>query len=396
MVKRHSAGKNAPLFLDKRCIFRHIPHAQPLKYMPEAFMRFENLPTPTRQEVQQALLPGEEVRYITRPKAGLAAVLRRGGWALFAFGMCGNAVVLAVFGFFTWAILTGRGSGSLLMLYAVMLLFFLCARLVWGSAVRESGHLKRSLYLVTTRRVMILRLGDTLLAWPLHAGIIRQVEVQADGSGFLFFRTDEKEEDDETLDTGCFAFVPEVRRVESLINELVAQLRPLPEMELPAPDMEVLEPLYRSRLQKALEPGEQVLWVGRSLPLRQVMPQKERLGLWFWGLVHLSGCICACVAGCENWPMWILAALYLVCSGVILLMLFGHDQSAYAITNRRVCYVRPGEVLTFSHQPTAMEHRPCGAVSISLKSSGSFAERINAVSGLLPLIALLSNQTQDN
>lgn len=358
-------------------------------------MEFDNLPRQARREVQQALLPGEEVRYVTRPKAGLAVVLRRGGWAPFAFGMCGNAVVLAVSGFFTWSILTGRGSGSLLMLYAVMLLFFLCARLVWGSPMRVAGHLKRSLYLVTTRRVMILRPGDTLLTWPLHAEMIRQVEVQADGSGFLFFCTGEKEEDDETLDTGCFAFVPEVRRVESLINELAVQLHPLPEIELPAPDMEMLEPLYRGRLQEGLEPGEQVLWVGRSLPMPQVVPLRERLGLWFWGMVHLSGCICACVAGCENWPMWILAALYLVCFGVVLLMLFGRDQSAYAITNRRVCYVRPGELLTFSHELTSIEHRPCGAVSISLKSTGSFQEHIHAVPGLVPAILLLCNQFEE-
>ena len=258
--------------------------------------------------------------------------------------------------------------------------------------MREAGHLKRSLYLVTTRRVMILRPGDTLLSWPLQPELIQKVEVQQDGSGFLFFSTGEKDDEEESLDTGCFAFVAEVRRVESLINELASQLRPLPDTEFPAPDMEMLEPLYRSRLQEGLEPGERVLWVGRSLPLRQVMPWKERLGLWCWGLVHLSGCVCAGASGLESWFGWILAALYLVFFGVILLMLFGRDSSVYAITNRRVCYVRRGEMLTFSREFTSMEHRPCGAVSISLKSSGSFEERINAVSGIVPVRVLLQHR----
>ncbi|MBO5683577.1 MAG: hypothetical protein J6R92_01385 [Akkermansia sp.] len=42
-------------------------------------MKLGDLPVHVRQEVENALLPGEEVRYVTRPKTSFVEVLLRGG-----------------------------------------------------------------------------------------------------------------------------------------------------------------------------------------------------------------------------------------------------------------------------------------------------------------------------
>ena len=351
-------------------------------------MKFADLPVHVRQEVENALLPGEEVRYVSRPKTSFVKVLLRGDWALFAFSLFWNLFIWIFIAVAVWQVLVGTKSLAFLVsVYAILLLFVLAGWLIASLSTSDARYLKAAWYLVTTRRVMILRPGNMIQSRPLSAELISHVEVRPDGSGFLYFCTGEKK--DELRVDESFAFIPEVRRVESLINELAGQLQPLPPVECPPVDWEILEPACRKRLQENLEPDEQVLWVGRSLPARQVVPPRDRRLFCYRALVAFSGCICAGVCAVQQPLLLILGAIYLGIAVLLLWCAFGSGKSNYAITSRRVCSITPKEVLTFSRELTSIEQCSTGAVTINLKSDEENPQDIQYVADILPALILL-------
>lgn len=351
-------------------------------------MKFADLPVHVRQEVENALLPGEEVRYVSRPKTCFAAVLLRGEWALFAFSLFWNLFILLCLAVFAWQVLEGtKPLIFLVSVYAILLLFVLAGWLIVSSSTSDAWYLRSAWYLVTTQRVMILRPGNMVISRPLSAELISHVEVRPDGSGFLYFSTGEKK--DELNVNESFAFIPEVRRVESLIVELIGQLQPLPLVECPPVDWATLAPACRKRLQKNLEPDEQVLWVGRSLPARQAVPPRDRRLFCYRALVAFSGCICAGVCAVQQPLLLILVAIYLGIAVLLLWCAFGSGKSNYAITSRRVCSITPKEVLTFSRELTSIEQCSTGAVTINLKSDEENPQAIQYVADILPALILL-------
>lgn len=353
-------------------------------------MRFADLPVHVRQDVENALLPGEEVRYVTRPRS--TVMMTGGTWALLAFAIAWNSIMLMVVGLLVWPVLRGEQEPvSLVSLYAVLLFFLQLGYALWHFATRDARRLRHTLYLVTNRRVMILRPRDTLLSYPLRAGIIRRSTERADGSGILYFETGEKHEDGEfeSLDSEAFAFVPELRRVESLINELAAQVPPMPEMKWQTPDFGALKPACLNRLQESLEPGEEVQWVGRSQASPQMQSSRTRRRYGAWALVNLIGVACAVVSAENVGAGLFFGLVYLVVASICLLQLFGFDHSAYAITNKRVCYIREKKVRTLSREVTCIEHHSGGAVSIHLKSYGKIPECMAGLPSSLPAIVLL-------
>ena len=354
-------------------------------------MKFDDLPVHVRQEVENALLPGEDVRYVSRPKTCFAEVLLRGEWALFAFSLFWNLFVLIFVAFVVWQVLEGtKPLIFLISVYAGLLIFALAGWLLVRLSTSDVRYLRAAWYLVTTRRVMILRPGNMLISRPLSAELISHVEVRPDGSGFLYFGSGKKK--DELLVDESFAFIPEVRRVEALINELAAQVPPMPEEKWPAPDWGILEPACLSRLQEELEPGEQVQWIGCSMPVRQTLSPLTRCRYGAWTLVNLLGVVCAVHSAAEKLGILVLGALYLVIAACFLLLLFASERSVYAITNKRVCDISPKKVRSFLRRVTAIEHHPCGAVSISLKTRGEMPEDMELLSSTLPAVILLSNQ----
>ena len=356
-------------------------------------MKFDDLPVHVRQEVENALLPGEEVRYVSRPKTCFVEVMLRGDWALFAFSMFWNLFILLCLSVFAWQVLVGtKPLIFLISVYAILLLFVLAGWLIANLSTSDVRYLKSAWYLVTTRRVMILRPGNMLISRPLSAELISHVEVRPDGSGFLYFCSGKKK--DELLVDESFAFIPEVCRVESLINELAGQLQPLPPVECPPVDWEILEPACRKRLQENLEPDEQVLWVGRSLPARQAVPPRDRRLFCYRALVVFSGCICAGVCAVQQPLLLILVAIYLGIAVLLLWCAFGSGKSNYAITSRRVCSITPKEVLTFSRELTSIEQCSTGAVTINLKSDEENPQDIQYVADILPVLMLLRSDPQ--
>ncbi len=353
-------------------------------------VRFEELPVHVRQEVENALLPGEAVRYVTRPRSG--TMMTGGAWALLAFAIAWNSIMLTVVGLVVWSVLWGEEkAATLVSVYAGVLIFFQAGYMIMNFAMGDARHLRRSLYLVTNRRVMILRPRDTLLSYPLRAGIIRRSTERADGSGILYFETGEKHEDGEfeSLDSEAFAFVPELRRVESLINELAAQVPPMPEMKWQTPDFGALKPACLNRLQESLEPGEEVQWVGRSQASPQMQSSRTRRRYGAWALVNLIGVACAVVSAENVGAGLFFGLVYLVITACFLLLLFGYERSAYAITNKRVCCINPKKVRTLSRELIAIEHHSGGAVSISLKARGKIPECMTGLPSSLPAIVLL-------
>ena len=351
-------------------------------------MKLGDLPVHVRQEVENALLPGEEVRYVTRPKTSFVEVLLRGDWVLFAFSLFWNLFVLLSLAVSAWQVLVGtKPLFFLILVYAILLLFVLAGWLIVNLSASDARYLKAAWYLVTTRRVMILRPGNMLISRPLSAELISHVEVRPDGSGFLYFSPGEKK--DELKVNESFAFIPEVRRVEALIMELVGQLQLLPPVECPPVDWEILEPACRKRLQESLEPDEQVLWVGRSLPARQAVPPRDRRLFCYRALVAFSGCICAGVCAVQQPLLLILVAIYLGIAVLLLWCAFGSGTSNYAITSRRVCCITPKEVCTCSRELTSIDHCTTGAVTINLKSDEEDPQAIQYVADILPALILL-------
>lgn len=87
-----------------------------------------------------------------------------------------------------------------------------------------------------------------------------------------------------------------------------------------------------------------------------------------------------------------LAILYLAVAAFFLLMLLGHDDSLYAITNKRVCCIMQTEITSFPRDVTSITHFSNGVINVGLKSDGNKQPGIQGISGLLPVHILLRQQ----
>ena len=200
-------------------------------------MRVDDLKPVDQEMLSRTLLPGEECRYMER------ASVCRWGWITCLEKLLEQGFVLTLFFFitaFSALVLLGwlRGSTStvsLLVAYIFLLLFYLLGWMMSPSGARR--RLRKQVYLLTTHRAMILQPGECIRAYPLLPGMVRHLEQRPDGTGHLFFQLPEKEGG---FEEACFAFVPEPRRVETLLNELAAQVPPLPDSPAAPVDWEML------------------------------------------------------------------------------------------------------------------------------------------------------------
>ncbi len=354
-------------------------------------MNSDILSPQAQREVQQALLHGEEVRYVTCPGISFSSVLLNHCRKSLIFCVGLHAIILAYAALAIRDVWTGaQPAAYLVLMYAVLLIFVLVGRASFEVSFGVALDVVRSVYLVTTHRVMILRPGNMILSRPLEEDLIDHIEYRADGWGYIYFKPVGKFEN--SLQSSCFACIPEVHQVEALINELTGSMPPLPDCEAPEFDANTLTSDNCKSLAKSLNPGERVLWMGRSLPLSRTQQHRERREFRLWTCVVLSGCACSCFSAADNAGMWVLAILYLAVAAFFLLMLLGHDDSLYAITNKRVCCIMQTEITSFPRDVTSITHFSNGVINVGLKSDGNKQPGIQGISGLLPVHILLRQQ----
>ncbi len=354
-------------------------------------MNSDILSPQAQREVQQALLHGEEVRYVTCPGISFSSVLLHHCRKSLIFCVGLHAIILAYAAPAIRDVWMGTQPVSyLVLMYAVLLIFVLVGRASYEVSFGVARDVVRSVYLVTTHRVMILRPGNMILSRPLEAELIDHIEYLSDGWGYMYFKPVGKFEN--PLQSGCFACIPEVHQVETLIDELTASVLPLPDCEAPEFDANTLKSDNCKRLVKGLNPGERVLWMGRSLPLSRAQQHRERREFWLWTCVALSGCACSCISAADNAGMWLLAVLYLAVAVFFLLMLLGHDDSLYAITNMRVCCIMQTEIMSFPRDVAFITQFSNGVINVGLKSDGNKQPGIQGISSLLPVHILLRQQ----
>ena len=357
-------------------------------------MRVDDLKPVDQEMLSRTLLPGEECRYMER------ASVCRWGWITCLEKLLEQGFVLTLFFFitaFSALVLLGwlRGStstASLLVAYIVLLLFYLLGWMMSTSGARR--RLRKQVYLLTTHRAMILQPGECIRAYPLLPGMVRHLEQRPDGTGHLFFQLPEKEGG---FEEACFAFVPEPRRVETLLNELAAQVPPLPDSPAAPVDWEMLPPQLRERMQQELRADEQVQWLGKTAAARQLQSPRQRRETLLVLLLALSalgagGAACWLDAGTLP-AACLLGVIYLVIAAFCVLILVPTEKDACVITQHRVCHVTSRKVFSYGGRLRHSVHYPGGAASLYL---GAHDIDSVSVTSSQPLLILLRKLYEKN
>ena len=356
-------------------------------------MTLDNLPAHAREQVQQALLPGEEVRYVSKPRVGRFAALSAGQILAVCLAILWWCFLLGTTLVFFYACFRdGVDTLGLVSLYGRSVLFILVGRLLNSLAFGVRKRVLQSVYLLTTHRAMILRPGEVLMTYPLHREMLSRVVLRNDGTGHLYIRRTVRDGDEErepSQDTDCLAFVPEPQRVESLLNELAEQVPPLPGLPDCRAALDAMPPAARDTLQENLEPGEQMLWAGCPIPMIEMHTPRERFDCILILFLTLSATVCCCISalvGEGSGMGWcIVAGTYILITLLVFPVFFVSDKSVYVITDRRVCYVNSGGVHTFERGLESIDHYPCGAASLTMNSASRPAQHIHGFRGFLPI-----------
>lgn len=351
-------------------------------------MRVDDLDLADQDMLRQALLPGEECRYMER------AHVRRWFWISCLEELVEQGFVLTLFFFISafsalvlWGWLRGSTStASLLVAYTFLLLFYLLGWMM----ISPSGARRRQrkqVYLLTTHRAMILQPGECITAYPLLPGMVQHLEQRPDGTGHLFFQLPEKED---AFEEACFAFVPEPRRVEALLNELAVQVPPLPDAPSTPVDWEMLPPRLRELMQQELRAGELVQWLEKTATARQLQSPRQRRKTLLILLLALSGLGtggAACWLDAETLPAaCFLGVIYLVIASLCVLILVATEKDACVITQHRVCHVTSRKVFSYGGRLRRSVHHPGGAASLYLSVHDTDSV---SVTSSLPLLILL-------
>ena len=344
------------------------------------------------EELQQALLPGEEVRFITRPRVGLFSVQNRFlilGMGFSLLWWIGFAVLLGVY-LSDW--FDGKLSAlSLCAAYGVLVLCYFIGRMVSSVTLEEYQSLRRSLYLLTTHRAMVLTPGVILRSYPLRPGMIQGVKQWPDGTGHIYLQP-KRDANLTQLESAHFLCVPEPFRVTALIREL-ADL--VPELPAAAPSRSIpvkLDSVLYRKLSQRLEAGERVLWAGNPVARQSIIGKQERCkGHWDLAIAA-TACVCCGVSvfmGCGSTiGMAILALVHLLVLFKLIFTQYVNYKEVYAITDRRVFNLSPDVDYDYERRIQGVWHYPCGAVMVIIDFSTRPPQCIGPVSGIMPVLLL--------
>ena len=354
----------------------------------------DNLPPNAQKQVQQALLPGEEVRFVTRPRIELFSVQNLAltlGTGFAIVWWIGFAVMLGIY-LSDW--LEGKlSSASFFVIYGVLMLCYFIGRMISAVTLEEYQSLRRRFYLLTTYRAMILTPGDLLRSYPLRPGMIQRLKQWTDGTGHIYLQPEVKDKSP-LSEHGCFACVPEPYRVAEFIRELADHVPSLSVEPAMYSKRVRLDSLLYQKLANRLEPDECVLWVGKPVSRMSILSKQERCKAYWDLAIAASACAC-CWASVfigegSAVGMTILALLHLL---ICLMLIFTQHvtcKEAYVITDRRVCCLNGYEEYDYERRVEGIWHYPCGAVMIIINFSTRPLQCIGPAKGINPVMLLWS------
>lgn len=364
-------------------------------------LELDDLSTLAFEELQQALLPGEEVRFITRPRIRLFSeqnlIMTLGvgfsliWWIVFA-------VMLGVY-LSEW-LEEERSAASFCVVYGVLMLCYYIGRIVSIGTLEEYQARRRSIYLLTTHRAMILVPGAMVKSFPLRSCMIQRSKQWPDGTGHIYLQP-QGEEEPSPLTSACFACVPEPYRVVNLIRELAAHVPALsgaPVMQSKRSKRLNLDPVLYRKLASRLEVGEHILWIGKSMAKLLTFNRQERCKGLCELLIAATACGCSWAAlfmGEGNaLGMVILSLVHLLVFFLMIFTQYVPYKEVYAITDRRVCCLTHNEASDFERRIEGIWHYPCGAVMIIIKFSSRPPQVIGPTSGIKPVLLLWSESKE--
>ncbi len=225
-----------------------------------------------KREVDKILKPGETVELVVYPQwrwlsqANIISVLFAVVW-------------LGIIGKLSAVMFSLEKDGEWLTLFLLLLPFWAAGIGVAISPFWRRKRVNNTLYVVTNRRAIIAQPSPFLLqpetrTWYLEPGLVKSVYAQSDGCGDIVFdyrkvRTKHGWRD---VPEG-FLSVPELDRVNALLQELIETACTQPEDAAPAP---------------------QAPWADTNLP---PVPPRKRIS-WKWGFLLISpGLMLMCVYG---------------------------------------------------------------------------------------------------
>lgn len=230
----------------------------------------QQLPDELRQRVEGELAPDEWIRWVGQPRA------RRQIWDTLLLTLFGIPLILM-----SMLIVVGpegNVSRTLALLPFLAGLGVLCTPL-W--AIRRS---RRTVYLLTDRRAVILRVETRLLVQSFAPTSLQRVQCRAFRSGYgdLLFRLGDAASgytETSSAEIPGFRSIRDVRRVESVVRRLArgdekqaeaSAAKADPRSSLPTHRLASLPDPLRARVQAELQHGERVVWIGQPTASRRV------------------------------------------------------------------------------------------------------------------------------
>lgn len=185
-----------------------------------------------REWVERVLQPGEELLMVCKPQARL--------WrSEYAYGALFAAVWIGMVALFTRFVVPTvldevAENPKVLFLLLFMLPFWLVSLGVMMAPWRNRTVARRTLYLLTNRRAVVLKptflLIPTQADYPMESDMIRDIVVRADGSGDVVLGYVTHSTRNGTYDEPMgFMRVPHVERVAALLRKHMPAAPPLPE-----------------------------------------------------------------------------------------------------------------------------------------------------------------------
>ncbi len=225
-----------------------------------------------REGVDSILRPTEYLCWAVRPQPRLRDCVR---WDLFLFGLVWTAFV--ILGLLSWLDLVPISHDAVEIEDFVALgAFALVGLAILSAPLFQRRRIRRSLYLLTQRRAIILEprwRGWRHYLWALNKRLLLRRSLEADGSGNLWFLR-EYYADGQNHRNG-FLGLPDLAQAERRIATILSERQQSRGGESPAPAtskqvddfLPDLSPAERDELNRALFADERgnIVWATRSL-----------------------------------------------------------------------------------------------------------------------------------
>ncbi len=185
-----------------------------------------------REELNQILREGEQLRWVVRP------LVKRGAEELFDYLVIESFALpfTAIFLYAAYGLMTSTGRGNAFLgpvLSALIVVFFVGGALAVGVFMvltpwRRRQRRRRTLYVLTNHRATVSEPGYlgawNTETWPLHEHMLHARICRPGGAGDLIFKVEPSQTGSGELYEYGFRFLPDLQRAHRELNEAVAAL----------------------------------------------------------------------------------------------------------------------------------------------------------------------------